>query len=463
MNPSQSPSGPPEPPRQASSLRVLAEQRSFVLVFVASAALTALALTYVYSERYESYTTISYRVQEVTRFKPLQNEAMGFPAPQAPFKVIGQTLQEVLKSDAILAEVVRDLHLDRKEPAADRPWYGWLRETVREYASDAWKLLKYGRLVEEDPTAAAVRQLRSSVKVTNRDSYVFVLQVRDKYPERAAQIADRLSAVLADWLLEMDRQPGRTRAEELGKLVEEKRQLMDRQRADIESLLRESGVASVQLESDRLTDNLASLRLERLRLSSEIARAEARLASVQSKLARRNAPRAAEEPAVSGYLSPDDFNKLSSQEVFDEIELKSLLAKQSSLDRSIAGIGKRMSALPAVQARLDALRIALAATEREYSLLKDGYQEAAVRASSPVSEVRVLHPAVVPTAPATPIKVYHVLLATVLGLLLSVGLVYLLDFLGMRSLLAPPRGPALVSDGGGGAVDLAVPEARSDG
>jgi uncharacterized protein involved in exopolysaccharide biosynthesis len=122
-----------------------------------------------------------------------------------------------------------------------------------------------------------------------------------------------------------------------------------------------------------------------------------------------------------------------------------------------------MSALPAVQARLDALRIALAATEREYSLLKDGYQEAAVRASSPVSEVRVLHPAVVPTAPATPIKVYHVLLATVLGLLLSVGLVYLLDFLGMRSLLAPPRGPALVSDGGGGAVDLAVPEARSDG
>ena len=52
----------------------------------------ALLLTYIYSEKYEAYTAISYRVQEVTRFKLQQNEAMGSPAPQAPFKVIGATL-----------------------------------------------------------------------------------------------------------------------------------------------------------------------------------------------------------------------------------------------------------------------------------------------------------------------------------------------------------------------------------
>jgi hypothetical protein len=56
-----------------------------------------------------------------------------------------------------------------------------------------------------------------------------------------------------------------------------------------------------------------------------------------------------------------------------------------------------------------------------------------------VSEVRVLHPATVPSGPVSPVKVYHVLLAGGLGLLVSIGLVYLLDFLGIRWFFAAPR------------------------
>jgi uncharacterized protein involved in exopolysaccharide biosynthesis len=440
---------PEKVPLTSGWWRVLSVQRWFIAVFVASAVLTSLALTYIFSEKYESYTAISYRVQEVTRFKAQQNEAMGSPAPQPPFKVIGQTLQEVLKSDAILRDVVVALRLDEKQPRTQEgPWYKvWYENTkawVREYSGYAWKLLKYGRIVEDNPTAAAIEELRGNIKVINRDSYIFHLLVRDRYPERAAQIVDYLSKVLAAWLLEFDRQPGRYRAEQLRILLEEKGGDLTERRNEIESLLTYNRVASVQQETEKLTEHLFALKLEESRLASEIARAKSRQSSVDSKLALKQ--RILDSQGVPAesveHIPPEDFRKLASERVFDEVELKGLVAKRDALQGSIDEIGSRLRKLPGIQNRLDALKLSLASVEREYTLLKDAYQEAAVRSTSPVSEVRVLHPALIPTNPVTPIKVYHVLLAGSLGLLFALGLVYLLDFLGIELLFASRAGQA---------------------
>lgn len=448
-------------------LAPLAKQSGFIIVFAVSAIATALALTYVYSEKYESSTAISYRVQEVTRFRAQQNEAMGSPAPAAPFKVIGQTLQEVLKSDAILRDVVVELKLDEKRVSTyDGPWYQvWYRKTrdfAKEYSGYAWKLLKYGRIVEDEPVATAIAELRNNIKVTNRDSYVFNLSVRDNYPDRAAKIADHLGKVLADWLLEFDRQPGRSRADQLRLLLDDKNKAMAQQRKEIESLLTENRVASVPQETERLTDQLYALKLEESRLASELARADARHTSVQSKLSIKqrilNAPvanvnvtgtpglltattSAPEAADGADFIQPDDFKKLASQGLFDDIDSSSLRAKHKSLVNSIDEINLRLRRLPVVQGRLDAMKLSLASLERDFALLNDGYQEAAVRATSPVSEVIVLHAATIPTSPVGPIKVYYVLLAGGLGLLFALGLVYLLDFLNVRILFAS-RGPA---------------------
>jgi uncharacterized protein involved in exopolysaccharide biosynthesis len=427
----------------------LRRQRLFIAIFVLSAVATALLLTYVYSEKYEAYTAISYRVQEVTRFKAQQNEALGSPAPQAPFKVIGSTLQEVLKSDAVLEDVVKALRLDVREPRDySGPWYReWYQRTkdwLREYSGKAWQLLKYGRIVEDDPVAVALAELRNNIKVTNRDSYIFHLYVRDRYPERAARIANYLAEVVTRWLLEFDRQPGRSRAEQLGSLLAGKRVEMEQRRADIEALLNLNQVASVQLETERLTENQTSLQLELSRLSSEIARAQARQASVQNKLAVKQRilgpdPGAPAEPVE--FIPPEDFKKLASQRVFEDVELKSLLAKREALQQSMDAVSTRLRKLPAVQAKLESLKVSLASSEREYTLLRDGYSEAAVRATSAVSEVRVLNPAAIPTSPVAPIKIYHVGLAGALSLLLAIGLVYLLDFLGIEWLFSPAPRP----------------------
>lgn len=433
--------------------RVLSDQRWFIIVFVLAALITSLALTYVFAEKYESSTAISYRVQEVTRFRAQQNEAMGSPAPQAPFKVIGATLQEVLVSDAVLRDVVLALHLDQKQAQIRtgpwyKVWYETTKDWVREYSGYAWKLLKYGRLIDDEPVASAIAELRSNVKVTNRDSYIFNLAVRDRYPDRAARIVDHMSGVLASWLLEFDRQPGRSRADQLRVLLDQKGADLARRRKEIETLLTDNRVSSVQQDGDRLTEHLFSLQLEVSRLTSDIARAKTRLATIDTKLQVKQrmlgaASGAGSAPAAAGdafeNIPPEDFKRLASERVFNDLELRSLIAKRDALQGTADGLSARLRKLPAVQNRYDTLRMELAAVEREFTQLNDGYQEAAVRATSPISEVRVLHPALLPTNPAAPIKVYHVLLAVALGLPLAVGFVFLFDFLGFTRLLAPAR------------------------
>ena len=453
----------------------LTSNATFVVVFVLSAILTALALSYVYSEKFESYTTISYRTQEVTRFKPQQSEAVGSPAPLVPFKVIAQTLQEVLKSDAVLADVVAKLQLDVNRTTYEGAWYVVLywkaKDNLREFAHKTWMLLKYGRYIEEDPTQQAIQDLRQNIGVINRDSYIFLIAVRDRYPDRAAQIADHLGLVLADWLLEFDRHPGRSRLDQLQSLIAEKSAAMGKLRKDIEGVLNENKVASAPLETERLVVNLSTLQLEAQRLDSDIARAQQRQASVESKLAIKQqilgsrlplqlaalAPGAAASAADTSptgapeapieRIQPEDFRKLASQQLFEGVELTSLVAKRRALQQSIDTITARLHRLPAIQTRLDALKLELASVERHYALLSDSYQEASVRATQPVSEVKVLHPAVVPMGPVTPIKVYHVLLAGGLGLLFAIGLVYLLAFLDVNILFSPRRVEDVVANG----------------
>ncbi len=444
------PSHPLSAPKPQPYWSTLKANATFVVVFVLSAVLTALALSYVYSEKFESYITISYRTQEVTRFKSQQSEAVGSPAPVVPFKVIAQTLQEVLKSNAVLGDVVDTLRLDVNTTTYEGPWYVVLfrqtKDDLRAWAQKAWMLVKYGRLIDEDPRQQAIQDLRENIAVINRDSYIFGVVVRDRFPDRAAKIADHLGQVLAAWLLDFDRQPGRSRVDQLQALIAEKRAVMDRLRGEIESALNDNQVASVPLETERLTVNLSTLQLEAQRLDSDIARAQKRQSTVESKLAVKQqilGAKAASEPVATAEvpaerIQPDDFRKLASQQLFEGVDLTSLVAKREALQQSIDAINLRLRKLPSVQTRLDALKLELASVERRYTLLNDGYQEAAVRATQPVSEVKVLHAAVVPTGPVTPIKIYHVLLAGSLGLVFAIGLVYLLAFLDIHLLFGPP-------------------------
>jgi uncharacterized protein involved in exopolysaccharide biosynthesis len=420
-------------------LSVLGAQRGFILLFCLSAIATSLALTYIVSDKYESATTLSYRPQEVTRLKAEDSQAFGAPSPVAPFEVIAQNLTELVKSESILKPVVIELKLDQEVRAPEGgPWYErWYRATkklVLDWSDKAWMVLKYGRVIEEDPVLAATKRLRRNVTVVDKTAYIFYIVVRDKYPRRAAMIVDAIAARLVDYLREDQRAPGSTKRVQIQRLLESKEKEIARYQKDIERLLTRNELVSSELEAQQTVARWSEMELARVRLEGEITETRKRLGDLEER----------QKGGAGPLLQPADYKKLESERLFTEIELDGALAKYEHLEKEIADLEARRDRLPPVRNQLDQLQTRLEMTRREAVQLRDSYQEAVVQETRESSEAQVLHPAVTPSLPVAPIKIYHVGLAAFVSFLLAIALVYMLTYAEIYVLFPPrPLPPAL--------------------
>ncbi len=420
------------------SLAVLARQKTFIGVFCLSASLTALALTYVASEKYEAAAAIFYQPQEVSQVHLTDFQSFGGAAPAPPFNVIIVTLRDLIRSEAILEPVVLEIGLHLEAEPEDGPWYVWLYRTLKDFALDTvrkgWMLAKHGRIIEEDPVAAAVKRLRANVQVVSKESYAFAIIVRDKGPIRAAMTVDALGARLVDFLRQQDRQPGEDKREQLAELVAQKRREIEQYSGAIEDLLVTNDIASVSVETQRGMARWSELEVERVKLESQLKEKRLELDILNQKLDETN----------GAYLRPDDYKELASSRTFAEVDLEGLEARYDVVLESTRELRSRLNDLPVLQTEVDRLNVRLEAAKRDFVLLSDAYQEAQVRATDLLSEAKVLHKATVPAVPVAPIKVYHVGLALFLSLAVGIGLVYLLSFFGVGLLFTPepPEGQA---------------------
>src|SRR6185312_718084 len=81
--------------------------RAHVITFVVAAPLSSVVMTYVVSERYRATSTVLYQPNASVSFRPKVRDAFGFPMPLVPLESIGNTIDEVAHSDALLTETVR--------------------------------------------------------------------------------------------------------------------------------------------------------------------------------------------------------------------------------------------------------------------------------------------------------------------------------------------------------------------
>ena len=407
---------------------ILAQQKSFVLVFCLSACLSSLALTYVFSEKYETGVAIFYRPIETSLLRQKDTETFGAPAPTPPFKVIIQTLQDILRSEVILKPVVNELGLDKEEVAIYnslwyKRWYQKTKDFAKEQLSNLKSLLKYGRIIEEDAAVSAIQRLRKSLRIkATKDSYIYFLVIKDKYPERAATIVDTAGKILVDWLKDQDKNPAEDKYHQLREQLNEKEKEIEKLRADLEELLVQNKVVSVQEETAKGVNSLYELELELIRLKAQIE--EKRKEVLELRLAAENKSKS--------YVHPEDIKKMESEILFKKIEFESLLKKSEFIISSITDLKTRLDELPSLDRKIKNLNMRIEAYTREYNHLNDFYVEALGQATTIQSEIRVLHKAVVPKKPVQPIKAYHVGLTAFLSLFMSIGLVYVFAFFNIR-------------------------------
>ncbi len=420
----------------------LQKHRSFIVVFTMSAALSALLFTFVFSEKYQAETTIMFKPTEVTRWRENTPEAFGAPVPQAAYKVIGQTLQDVAKSEPLLRRVVEKLHLDVPESRSyEGPfyvrWYKATKDLVMDTGGNAWSILKYGRIIKPNLTGKAMEKLRKDIKISNADSYIFVLKVRDKHKDRVAAIANTVSNELVSLLQSNEQKRAENRRTQLRELLDKKQLEIHDYRTKIEDLLNTNHIASVAQETDKNVYRYSELELSRLNTEADIYETHATIRAYDRKLALRD-PNAS-VPDNMARIQAEDFKRVSSEKLSAEVKLRGLYGKQTSLEKTLADLSARISKLPNIQLKYDSLNNQVERSERDYSLLNDALQEAVVQERSSATNLIIQNSASAPDSPVSPIKIYHVALASSLAIFLSVGLAFVFGYFNIRVFI-PSKG-----------------------
>ena len=470
---------------------VLARYKWLIVIFCVSAGLTSLALTYVMSEKYLAYTSVLYQPIEAVSFRPKDREALGFPTPAVSLESISSTLDELVKSDATLEHVVRTLQLDKKRPPPASNWFvatfRSVKDTGKQYLGNAWELLRYGRLIEKDPYLRAIADLRKNVS-TNRTGKAYTFQVAafDSDPRLAATIVDtvaeRLGAFLAEDRLRLARE---TREGLATHLIDNERETAElrsaldafKREANVSSLSEELSlklktVASFEEESSRMRNDLRALLMKRseqqrqlalqeqlvkydststqnpiaeeLRLQlakleversgllgkftaehQQVKSLDAQMEQIRTRLATEDATIISTE----SMRANDIYQKLLSDKLASDAEIESLTARLAAYNRSIVEDASTARSMTAKEQQLADLALRLAGSERSYVLITEALEEARIAETKGASELFVLHKALVPKAPARPIKILHVGVTIALSLMVSIGLAFLAGFL----------------------------------
>jgi uncharacterized protein involved in exopolysaccharide biosynthesis len=355
-------------------------------------------------------------------------EAFGAPVTSAPFEVIVQSLQDIIRSDTVLRPVVKTLGLDKNIEVECSIWYKrWYynsKNFVREHLSNFWSLLKYGRIIKEDATEKAIEGLRNNIAIgAARDSYVYILSVKDKYPERAAQIVNTAGQNLVDWLKGQDQYPAQDRYLQLQEQLQEKLGEIRGLRDKREDLLRQSNFVDVDKELTEGVKSLYSMEQEQVQLQSQVEERRGKLRELEREIQNKSAT----------YVNPDDTKTMESNRLFIQIELQGLLAKMDFQQSSIVELRTKLQLLPSLKKEVDNLDMRINASSRDHLNLTDLRMEAFSKASSVKSEIEVLHPSVIPAKPVQSIKIYHAGLSAFLSLFFSTGLIYVLAFFNIRT------------------------------
>ena len=478
-----------EKPDIKSSLAPLVRYRTLIVMFCGAAVLTSLLLTYVVSEKYRATTTILYQPNEPVTFRPKTQDALGFPMPLVGLESIGSTLEDILKSDALLEQVVAELHLDQKRPVTGnwlRRSYQAAKDQFKEVRTDAWQLLKYGRVLPKNAFWDAVTGLRENVSLKRTPkAYTFELEVVDTDPERAAKIVDAISRDLASLVAATDTRAARDAQHKLGSHLEQTERDLMRIRAEIDAVKSGAHVASLdeeltlklknvsgfeqemaaaendlhslnseriavkeELDSqpqailysstksdnpvvDKVRNELASLEVERAGLLEsmtpnhpKVKALDARIAEARNKLLHEQPTQVSAESSGINEVR----QKLLAKKFDIESQIAALSAKQRALAATVQAQYGQARYLSSNEGRLRAAQLELTAAEKNYELTNEAYEEARLAEANASTEVVVLNAAAVPRAPILPIKIYHVGATLLLSMFLGIGFAFLSDY-----------------------------------
>ncbi|MGH6838987.1 MAG: GumC family protein [Methylocella sp.] len=383
--------------------RILAGNKWVLIWLPVVATGFGLGLTYVLPEQYESTALVLVRPFEDIKFSSGggdKKEIPDFPVNlSAPIDALSKTYKEVISSPAVAMQIVDALQLHVKKPKEYENLFEMFEDKVKTWVKSTTRTLrnyfKYGRDIPASPYDLAVEDIEENLKVVAaKDTYAFDITYRSGNPKEAAAVANMAAKIFLEDSSEAYRTESARAREFIEVQLAESRKALEQARAELLAYKNSGGTFDVDSEYKENLKNLADL--------------ENVLAKTEVKLAGRR------------LLAERTHIKESPDVIADQGEV-------AELKQQLSTLRAQQAAYPGIQTRMDAISLTERLAEQSYEFFLKRYEEARVKESATVTEIRIASAAVPGLYPVKPLKYVYAGLSFATALGVAIGWALLLE------------------------------------
>ncbi len=352
-------------------------------------------------EKYDASAILLVRPHDPIKIEPniSTKEFLDFPVAQSPvIKSASKTYIQIIQSPALIGEVVRQLKLDQKLPKKEvsggvfARMYASLNalsDGPASYLKDAISILKYGRVLKDDPFERAANHVSKNLALKSyEDTYVFEISYSDEDPQRAAVVANTTARLLIKFMEDMRSSEAKDSANRLKSELEQSRQRLVVARESLQDYKISHGVFLYQPEYEAKLRVISDLNVELAKLDATYAN----------------------ESLAAGTTEANTYAKKRAR------LLKILDENQADL-----------SSLPTIERELQLRQADVDVANEAFETVAKELKDAEIKFDA-MPEARLISPALVPELPSHPRREVIVLTSLLAGLLAGVALAFFLEY-----------------------------------
>ncbi len=381
-------------------------RRVWTIVAVAIIATVAgYALCLLLPNRYTASALVLVRPQQPINLGTTKEtkEFLDFPMGSASvIETASKTYIQIIKSPALLGEVVRQLGLDKEKEGEkgrlSRLMPAFLKsayEGVKQPLKNLPGILLYGSVITDDPFTRAVKELSGGLKLESHlDTYLFEISYPASNPQLASDVANTTAKTLIKFVDELHLSEARYQGDHLKTELEQRQQQVGTARQNLESYKKAHSIFLHENEYDAKIKVISELEVE-------LAKTEAALGGSQSTLSNG-----------------------------------SLAGKRSRLARAIGERRAELASAPQIEREIKQLEEQVKISLVAYENADRQFRETDMKLSYAMPEARLVSKAAPPQLPSSPPRATIALVSLLGGLVVGVGFSFLLEYLnrGVRSI-----------------------------
>jgi uncharacterized protein involved in exopolysaccharide biosynthesis len=381
-------------------LDVLRRRMILIIAICLVTTVAGYAFSFLLPTKYSAVTVLLVRPQQPikTGTEKESKEFLNFPiGGAAAVETASKTYIELIKSPALIGEVVRQLKLDQEKgdeesdtlsrflPAGLKP------ADLKKSMQDLMSIFRYGSVIEDEPFTKTIKNVSSDLTFEAvLDTYIFQVKYTNKNPVQAAEVANATAKTLITFVNDLRLAEGRHQGDNLRAELDQAREKMDAAFLRLENYKKAHSVFLYESEYAAKLKILGDLKVE-------LAKAEAALGGSQNTL-----------------------------------ESSSVAARRARLVRSIAEHEAELVPLPRIERETKKLEQEVKDAIATYEIVEKQFTQVGLNQSYAMPEVRLVSEAAVPKIPSSPRRGMLTAACFVGGIVVAIGLALLLEYLNRK-------------------------------